>query len=74
MAINPVEICLIGGVGSLSLGLRLRKFKVPETAPKSRAHLTRKERQHKIRIAERILYLNAAAFLAGAALLAWLRR
>jgi hypothetical protein len=74
MAINPVEICLIGGVGSFSLGLRLRKFKVPETAPKSRAHLTREERQHKIKIAERILYSNAAVFLAGAALLAWLRR
>ncbi|WP_263366993.1 hypothetical protein [Edaphobacter bradus] len=73
MAITfPVEVCLIGAVGSFYLGLRLRKFRVPDIPPKSRAHLSREERQHKIKVAERIAYANAVLMLAGAALISWL--
>ncbi|MDE3199938.1 MAG: hypothetical protein KGN79_03365 [Acidobacteriota bacterium] len=67
-----VALCLIGSVSNLYVGLQLRRFKVPQTAPRSRAHLTREERQERIKIAERIAYGLSALLLAAAAVFSWL--
>jgi len=68
----PVVVCLVGGAANLYVGLWLRKFKVSEIPPKSRAHLSREDRQRKITIARRIAYGMAVFMLAGAVLIAWL--
>ena len=54
------------------MAMRLRKFRVSETPPKSRAGLSREERQHKITIATSICYASGIFMLAGGFLFAWM--
>jgi len=73
MAITfPVVVCLIAGVASIYIASKHRRFKVSDVAPKSRAHLSREERQHEITIAGWVCWGLAVFWLAGAALLEWL--
>ena len=68
---DPVILCLCGAAANLYAGLLLRKFKVSEIPPRSRAHLSREERQQKITIARRLTHGIVVWLLAGAALLAF---
>jgi hypothetical protein len=73
MVINfPTVVSFIGTIMSFSFALRLRNFKVNEIAPKSRAGLSREERQRKITIGRRIVYGVSAFMLASAFLFAWM--
>ena len=70
----PVIVCLIGAAGNLSVALRMRNFKVKEQPPKSLAHLSREERQHRIAIGSWIAFTLAIFLTVAAAFLAWLSR
>ena len=68
----PVILCFIGAVSWFWLTAKLRRFKVPEKPPASRAHLSREERQHKIVVASWIIFAGAWFFLVGGFVLFWL--
>jgi hypothetical protein len=68
----PAVICIVGGLYSLYVASKLRKFKVPDTPPKSRAHLSLEERQRKIQIGTWLCIAGGVVMLAGAGLLLWL--
>ncbi|HEX4488402.1 MAG TPA: hypothetical protein VH088_19140, partial [Terriglobales bacterium] len=63
---------LIGSFASFSLGLRLRKFRVSQTPPKSRAGLSREERQQKITTGRRICCGLGVFMLVATFFFAWL--
>lgn len=66
-----VVICLVAAVASFSLAASLRKFKLRDKPPSSRAHLSLEQRQHRFRIGTRIIYVMGWMYLAAAALF-WL--
>ena len=68
----PSVVSLLGGIYSLYFASKLRKFKVPATAPKSRAHLSLEERQRKIRIGVWLCIAGGVVMIAGAGVLFWL--
>ena len=68
----PVIVCFIGAVSWFWLTAKLRRFRVPENPPASRAHLSREERQHKVVVASWIAFAGACVFLVGGFVLLWL--
>jgi hypothetical protein len=73
MVINfPTIVSFVGAISSFSFALKLRNFKVSEIPPKSRAGVSREERQRKITIARRIVYGVSAILFASTFLFAWI--
>jgi hypothetical protein len=68
----PTVVSFIGAITSFSFALRLRNFQVSEIPPKSRAGLSREQRQRKITIGRRIVYGLSAFLLASAFSFAWM--
>jgi hypothetical protein len=64
-----VAVCLLGAIGNFVLAAKLKRFRVSEKAPASRAMLTREERQRKITIARRIALATGCIMSFGAVLL-----
>ena len=67
-------VMLLGGAYTLYVASRLRKFKVSDRPPASRAHLSLEERQKKMRTASMLAVLTGVGLIAGAGLFAWLER
>jgi len=65
-------VMLLGGVYSLYVASRLRKFKASDSPPASRAHLSLEERQRKMRTASMLAVLTGLLLIVGAGLFAWL--
>jgi hypothetical protein len=68
----PVLVLLFGGLYTLYFSRRIRKFKLSDQAPASRAHLSVEERQRKMRVASNIAVATGVVMIAGAALLVWM--
>jgi len=68
----PVIVSFIGAVSWFWLTAKLRRFKVPEKPPVSRAHLSWEERQRKVVIGSWITLAGACVFLIGGFVLLWL--
>ena len=68
----PVIVCFIGAVSWFWLTGKLRRFKVSEKPPASRAHLSREERQRKVVVGSWIAFAGACIFLVGGFVLFWL--
>jgi len=68
----PVIVCLMGAVSWFWLTAKLRRFKVREKTPASRAHPSQEERQHKIVVGSWIIFAGACVFLVGGFVLLWL--
>jgi hypothetical protein len=67
-------VMLLGGVYTLYVSSRLRKFKVSDRPPASRAHLSIEARQRKMRLASMLGVLTGIGLIVGAGLFAWLER
>ncbi len=68
----PVIVCLMGAVSWFWLTAKLRRFKVREKPPASRAHLSQAERQRKIVVGSWITFAGACVFLVGGFVIFWL--
>ena len=68
----PVTVSFIGAVSWFWMTAKLRRFKVPEKPPASRAHLSQEERQRKVVIGSWIAFAVACVFLLGGFVLLWL--
>jgi hypothetical protein len=68
----PVLVSFICSIASFWLAIKLRHFKVPEKAPVSQAKLSIEERQRKITIGRRLLFVGNIVMQAAAFLLTWL--
>jgi hypothetical protein len=68
----PVVICVVGGIYSLYFASKLRKLRLSDHPPKSRAHLSLEERQRKIRMAAWLCVVCGFGMIAGAVVLFWL--
>jgi hypothetical protein len=68
----PAVVSLLGGLYSLYFASRLRKLKVPDKAPASRAHLSLEQRQRKIHIGTGLTFAGGIVMIAGAVFLVWL--
>jgi len=68
----PVIVSFIGAVSWFWLTAKLRRFKVREKPPASRAHLSQEERQRKIVVGSWISFAGACVFLVGGLVLLWL--
>lgn len=68
----PILICILGAIADFAVWGWLGNYKVRDNPPTSQAHLTREQRQQKIRIVGWIMFGSAWVFLAGAVLLWWL--
>ena len=69
---SPVIVSFIGAVSWFWLTGKLRRFKVSEKPPASRAHLSQEERQRKVVIGSWITFVVACLFLFGGFMLLWL--
>jgi hypothetical protein len=67
-------VMLLGGVYSFYVAARLRKFKVSDSPPAARAHLSIEERQRKMRTASMLAVLTGLGLIVGAGLFAWMER
>ncbi len=67
----PFIVCLLGGLYSLYFALKLRKFKVPDQPPKSRAHLSKEEREKKMQLASWLCLFIGLLMIATAAYFYW---
>jgi hypothetical protein len=73
MATNfPVILSFIGAIGSFVFGLRLRRRKVSEKLPATRAGLSLDERPRKIRIGSWMFFGLSWFWLVAASFFAWL--
>jgi hypothetical protein len=63
----PALICFAGSIVFFAFAIRMRRFRVPEKPPASRAHLSLEERQKKIKIASWLSFAMGLLML-GAAL------
>jgi hypothetical protein len=61
---STIIICFIGAAACFYNAIWFRRFKVPETPPKSRAHLSREERQRRMRVASWVLMFTGILMLA----------
>jgi uncharacterized membrane protein YhdT len=69
-----VVLCLLGGISSSWVGVLLRNFKVRQEPPASRAHLSMKERQQKIRVASWITFGMTFLYTVAVVVFAWLKK
>jgi len=63
----PALVCFAGSIVSFAFAIRMRRFRVPETPPASRAHLSSEERQKKIKMASWLSFAMGL-FMLGAAM------
>lgn len=68
----PAVVSLLGGIYSLYFALKLRKLKLSERPPKSRAHMSLEERQRKVQIGAWLCVAGGIVMIAGAGLIVWL--
>ena len=62
----PVIVCFVGAIVCFWTTFQLRRFNVRDLPPSSLAHLSREERQQKIRIASWICFAMGCLMLIGA--------
>jgi hypothetical protein len=68
----PVFVSLVGAIIHFAYTVKLRRFKVSEKPPASRAHLSVEQRQQKIVIGSWISFAIGCVFLVAAIVFTWL--